>query len=243
MRVRSEPLLAELHAHSTWSDGAYDLPQLVDLYGAKGFDVLCVTDHVTRTDDPIVPAEAPGRGVTPERFPAYLAALEHEAARARTTYGMVVLPGLELSWNDADLDRGAHALAIGLRRHVSVDDGIDGALETAASAGAALVAAHPYRDEPAESPERRTRRFGRDANLRELVHRFELFNRTTLFAWVAEAGLPAVATGDFHRLEHFAGWKTLLPCARDPESIVAYLRSPLPVFLTRLGERPARLAA
>lgn len=52
-----------------------------------------------------------------------------------------------------------------------------------------------------------------------------------------------VATGDFHRLEHLAGWKTLVPCARDSEAIVAYLRSPLPVFLTRLGERPARLAA
>lgn len=243
MRVRSEPLLAELHAHSRWSDGAYPLPQLVGLYGSKGFDVLCVTDHVTRSDDPVVSAQDPGRGVTPDRFGAYLAEIEREARRARDTYGMVVLPGLELSWNDIDLDRAAHAVAIGLRKHVSVDDGLDGALETAATAGAALVAAHPYDDEPAENRDRGTRRFARDAHLRGLVHRFELFNRTTLFGWVAEAGLPAVATGDFHRLEHLSGWKTLIPCARDPEAIAAYLRTPLPVFLSRLGESSVRLAA
>ena len=43
-----EPLLCELHAHTTWSDGALTLPQLVDLYGRSGFDVLAVTDHVVR---------------------------------------------------------------------------------------------------------------------------------------------------------------------------------------------------
>ena len=38
-------LLCELHAHTTWSDGALSLPELVDVYGNAGFDVLCVTDH------------------------------------------------------------------------------------------------------------------------------------------------------------------------------------------------------
>ncbi|MGL6279830.1 MAG: PHP domain-containing protein [Gaiella sp.] len=243
MRARREPLLAELHAHTSWSDGSYTIAQLVDLYGSRGFDVLCVTDHVTRSDDPLLAPSAPARGVTSERFPAYLATIERESRRARETYGLVVLPGLELSFNDNDPDRSAHAVAIGLRRHVSVDEGIDGALETASTAGAALVAAHPHDAEPAEGRDTATRRFHLDPALRLLVHRFELFNRTTLFSWVSDAGLPAVATGDFHRLEHLAGWKTLLPCARDPEAVVAYLRSPLPVFLSRLGERPARLAA
>lgn len=39
------PLLCELHAHSTWSDGSLTLTELVDLYGMHGFDVLCLTDH------------------------------------------------------------------------------------------------------------------------------------------------------------------------------------------------------
>jgi predicted metal-dependent phosphoesterase TrpH len=46
------PLLSELHAHSTWSDGDLSVREPVDLYGRSGFDVLAITDHVVRTDDP-----------------------------------------------------------------------------------------------------------------------------------------------------------------------------------------------
>src|SRR5207248_1344961 len=41
-------LLCELHAHSRWSDGELALPEVIDLYGRAGFDVLCITDHVVR---------------------------------------------------------------------------------------------------------------------------------------------------------------------------------------------------
>ena len=47
--LRTGALLAELHAHTTWSDGSLPLPALVDLYGSRGFDVLCVPDHACRT--------------------------------------------------------------------------------------------------------------------------------------------------------------------------------------------------
>ena len=76
-----------------------------------------------------------------------------------------------------------------------------------------------------------------------LAHRFELFNRTRLFGWVAEAGLPAVACGDFHRSAHLAGWKTLLPSMHDEVAVVDYLRSPRPVCLVRLDRELAELAA
>jgi len=52
VKSKRNPLLCELHAHTTWSDGELALPELVDLYGRNGFDVLCVTDHVVRGDDP-----------------------------------------------------------------------------------------------------------------------------------------------------------------------------------------------
>ena len=51
---------------------------------------------------------------------------------------------------------------------------------------------------------------------------------------MAEAGLPGIATGDFHCPEHLAGWKTLLPCLAEEDAVLGYLRSPLPVFLARL---------
>ena len=40
---RHRPLLCELHAHTTWSDGLLSLRELVDLYGETGFDVARAT--------------------------------------------------------------------------------------------------------------------------------------------------------------------------------------------------------
>ena len=176
-------------------------------------------------------------------FPLYLAEIEREAARAWRTYGMLVIPGLELTFNDEEPVMAAHAVAIGLREFVSVDGGIAEAMRSATQAGAALVAAHPNGDEPATLRGRLTRRFSRDAGLRGLAHRFELFNRTQLFGWVADAGLPAVASGDFHDPRHLRGWKTLLPARHEEAAIVEYLRSTRPVYLTRLDDDLARAAA
>jgi 3',5'-nucleoside bisphosphate phosphatase len=244
MRRSLGPLLCELHAHSRWSDGELTLAELVDLHGRSGFDVLCVTDHVVRTDDPWREEEgAPFSSIEEAAFPLYLAEIERETARAARTYGMLVVPGLELTFNDPEPVLAAHAVAIGLREFVSVDEGIAEAMRTAAKAGAAVVAAHPNADEPEAVRGRLTKRFSRDAGLRALAHRFELFNRTQLFGWVATAALPAVASGDFHTPTHLLGWKTLLPSLHDEGAVVDYLRSPRPVYLARLDDELARVAA
>src|SRR5687768_8830015 len=107
-RHRTGHLLAELHAHTTWSDGLFPVPALVDLYGLRGFDVLCITDHACRS------LAEPTAGVTEANFGAYLAEIECEAARAREQYGLLVVPGLELTYNDVDPGLSAHALALGL---------------------------------------------------------------------------------------------------------------------------------
>jgi 3',5'-nucleoside bisphosphate phosphatase len=241
MRRKIEPLLCELHAHTLWSDGALTLPELVDLYGRNGFDVLCITDHVNRTDDPWLPADAPARGIVRANHAEYLSELYAQAERARREYDLLVLPGLELTYNDLDPYLAAHAVAVGCGVFVSVDDGIDAALAKARGEGAALVAAHPYRARRGTIPSRLTLRWSRDwRRLREHVDRWELFNRSDLYGWTAECGLPAVANGDFHRPEHLHGWKTLLPCSKDEAAVVDYLRSPRPTFLTRI-DPPAEL--
>jgi len=245
MRRKVEPLLCELHAHTRWSDGDLTLPELVDLYGRNGFDVLAVTDHVVRRDDPFCPVDAPPLRLREETHAEYLAEIEREAERARARYDLLLLPGFELTYNDLDPSVAAHAVAVGCRTFVGVDDGIDAALVRARDEGAALVAAHPYlqRDD-GKSPARATERFSRDwRELEALVDRWELFNRYELFGWVAEQGLPAVASGDFHKPEHLHGWKTLLPCAKEEEAVVAYLRSRRPAFLTRIDDVPLLRAA
>ncbi len=244
MIVESRPLLCELHAHTTWSDGTFTLPEVVDLYGSHGFDVLAVTDHVLRSDDPW-PSEHPGRGcIDEENYDAYLSAVHAESARARETYDMLVVPGLELTYNDADPDEAGHAVAVGLRSFIEMDHGLAEAMRAARSAGAAIIAAHPHGDGPRDDPARETRRFFRDWKvLGGLIDRFELFNQREVFSWVANAGLPSIASGDFHRLEHLATWKTLLPCEKSEVAVVEYLRSARPAFITRLDRHPALAAA
>lgn len=243
MIVKTRPLLCELHAHTTWSDGVLSLAELVDLYGSRGFDVLVVTDHALRSDDPWPLANPDGAWVDGDNHGAYLEAIAQEGSRARTLYDLVLVPGLELTYNDSEPDRAGHAVAVGLRDYVSVDGGLAAAMTDARRRGAAVVAAHPHTD-PSEDPVRATCFFWREWRvLGGLIDRYELFNRRDVFSWVANAGLPAVASGDFHRPEHLSSWKTLLPCEKSESAVVSYLRSSRPAYVTRLDrvltERPA----
>src|SRR5262245_61388562 len=191
-----KPLLSELHAHTTWSDGALTVAELVDLYGHAGFDVL--------------------------------------------VHGLLLIPGLELTYDDPDPRRAAHALAIGLREHVDVNAGLEQALGAARSHGAALIGAHPYALGELGGTPRSTADVAEEPEgAAEAVHRFEVCNRHDFFAWVARARLPVVASGDFHRPEHLATWKTLLPTEKSEEAVVDYLRSRQPAFLAPFEPAPA----
>jgi hypothetical protein len=212
-------LLCELHAHTTWSDGHLTLAELVDLYGENGFDVLCITDHSVRLDDPTPTA------VDRWTWPAYATAIRAETVRAREQYDLVLVPGLELSDNRDDPDLSAHALALGLGEHIAVDGGIVEALEAANDLRAAVVAAHPYAVGDVTSLRATRRIAGQLETFRPLVHRYELFNRHEVFSWVATEGLPPIASGDVHTARHLSSWKTLLPCEKDPTAVVDYLRS------------------
>jgi predicted metal-dependent phosphoesterase TrpH len=221
-----QPLLCELHAHTTWSDGALSVRELVDLYGQAGFDVLAVTDHVVR---PGVNAQS----IRDETYDLYLNELEAEGERALGRYGLLVVPGLELTFDDPDPRLGAHALALGVRRFIGLERGLESALVEAADAGAALVGAHPYTVAGTKGSHRTTARFAEAPEwAAEAVHRFELCNRHEFFDWVARAQLPVVANGDFHRPEHLATWKTLVAAERTEEAVLACLRSRDPVALT-----------
>ena len=176
--MKPPPLLCELHAHTSWSDGALTIRELVDLYGRSGFDVLAVTDHTVRD----------GRHVHEGIWPQYRDAVEAERERAFALYGLLLIAGLELTYDDPDPLRAAHAVAVGLHEFVGG----------------------------------RTARFAAEwRELRGAVDRFELVNRHEAFPWVADACLPAVASGDFHRAEHLATWKTMLPCAKHERAVVA----------------------
>jgi hypothetical protein len=195
-----------------------------------------VTDHTHPSGDPWVQL-----GIRPERQAEYFLDVQLEAERAWSEHGLLLLPGLELTDNAADPDAAAHALALGLRTSVTLEHGIASGIAAARSAGAVIVAAHPSGPEGGAAS---TRRFWRELDtFRDLVDRWELINGHTAFPWVAEARLPVVANGDFHRLEHLATWKTLLPCEQDEEAVLDYLRSTARTHLTVFDPAARPIAA
>jgi 3',5'-nucleoside bisphosphate phosphatase len=225
------PLLAELHAHTTWSDGVLTPTELVDLYGRTGFDVLAITDHVVHASK--------GAHVRSENYDAYLEELDAEAERARHRFGLLVIPGLELTFDDADPRQAGHAVAVGLRSFVSVEAGLDTALQDARSAGAALIAAHPYPLADATASSRGTSRFAEEPDwAAQAVDRFELFNRDERFDWIGRCRLPSVATGDFHRPEHLLTRKTVLTCEHTEQAVIAALRTRVRWPMPRIEELP-----
>src|SRR6476620_10831518 len=93
-------ILADLHMHSTFSDGKLTIPELVDLYGARGFGAIAITDHLCESSTLIGrAAHYLDRTLTPATFPLYLEILKSESLRAWDRYRMVVIPGFELTKN------------------------------------------------------------------------------------------------------------------------------------------------
>src|SRR6266508_332138 len=43
-------LLCDFHVHTTYSDGDLPLPEVVDLFGRSGHDVIAITDHIVNRD-------------------------------------------------------------------------------------------------------------------------------------------------------------------------------------------------
>ena len=93
-------LLADFHVHSTWSDGRLPIPEIVDVFGRTGHDVIAITDHVVKkTHSSERSRTAAGSRSRSDNLDAYRAEIERETKRAWDEYRMVVLPGVELTRN------------------------------------------------------------------------------------------------------------------------------------------------
>ena len=194
-------LLADFHIHTSWSDGRHPLPEVVDLFGRSGHDVIAITDHVVNRDTLIgKTAHRMGLSVSAESWAAYRDEVEREARRAWDRYRMVVLAGCELTRNAPTGGRSAHALALGLDSFVSADGPVEEALTRAREAGAVTVACHP--NEQSGWFENTLYLWNRRNEVAGLVDLWEVACRWDLFPKVARSGLSFVGNSDFHRKSH-----------------------------------------
>jgi predicted metal-dependent phosphoesterase TrpH len=232
-------LLCDFHVHTRWSDGRLSVREVIDLYGKTGhFDVIAITDHILMERDLLARV---GRlaslgyrnySVTEDRFSGYLDEIESEAIRARRLYGMLVIPGAEITQNHIRSKKNSHIVGLNLRKWISADQPAEKILQEIRRQGALSIACHPHH--------RTTRRveigtcylWDHRKKVGGLVDVWEAANRDDLFSVTSLKHYPYVANSDFHKPKHLYSWKTLLRCEKDWEAIADTLRSNVDVALT-----------
>lgn len=233
-------LLCDFHIHTTYSDGVLPLPQVVDLFGQSGHDVIAITDHIVNRDNGLGKiAHRIGNSLNPETFRRYSEEIQREAERAWRSYGMLVLPGAEMTRNTVNRDTSVHALALGLDEYLSADGDPLEMLREVQARGAVSVACHPH--EMSEWYANTWYLWNRRKTVGDLVHLWEVGCRWELFPVVSRESLPHMANSDFHRPEHLYAWKTLLNADRTRESVLAALKRGTGIGVLRLT--PERAAA
>ncbi|HTO74380.1 MAG TPA: PHP domain-containing protein [Gemmatimonadales bacterium] len=232
-------LLCDFHIHTTWSDGSVPLPDVVDLYGQAGFDVIAVTDHVYPSDNAIGAwAERLGKAVSADRFPDYLSALQQEADRALRRYGMLLIPGVEITKNYLSEQDSAHGLLVGIRDFISPDQSWLDIFREAREREALVVACHPYHT--AHEFHDTLHFWNHRQEYTPHVDAWEVANRTDLFTGVSLGNLPILANSDFHKPQHLYSWKTLLPCEKRVDAVKDCIRDNRGVAITLFRNGTAR---
>lgn len=216
-------LLADLHIHSTFSDGKMTIPEIVDFYGQRGFDCIAITDHICEDRTFLgVAASYLSCTLTPATFPLYMAILKTEAERAWDQYKMIVIPGFELSKNSWFNHRSAHILGLGVSEWMSADgDVVDLARRIRAQGGLA-VAAHPVSTRKLEPQTYHL--WNRREELAGEFDAWEVASGPHIFEEVRTSGLPMLASSDLHHPRQINAWKTLLHCERHPEAVLDAIR-------------------
>jgi predicted metal-dependent phosphoesterase TrpH len=225
-------LLCDFHIHTRYSDGSVELGRTVDLFGQAGFDVIAITDHVVNGDSSFGKLAHRFRlTVDEDNFAAYVSHVRQEAARAWEKYGMLIIPGVEISKNYLSPDKSAHFLILDIKEFIPACWNYEKIFLAAKEQNALIVACHPH-----HSSEMATRDTLFLWNNREkyakYIDAWEIANRDDVFNVISLKKYPYIANSDFHRVRHIYSWKTLLNCEKDTTSIKQCIRHNKGVAIT-----------
>jgi predicted metal-dependent phosphoesterase TrpH len=211
-------LLTDLHIHSTFSDGKLSIPELIDFYGSRGFNIIAITDHLCEEESFVGKASNfLGKTLTQKTFPQYLQIIKEESARALEQYGMMVVPGIELTKNSLYFHRSAHILALGISDYISADGDIFDLIKNIKDQGALAIAAHPVSTQLIGHQTYHL--WDKREELFDKIDAWEVASGPNLFKEVLESNLPMIANSDFHHPGHMKSWKTLIDCEYQFDSM------------------------
>src|SRR6185295_6535789 len=82
--------------------------------------------------------------VTHDRFAAYLEEIEREAERAKRLYGLLVIPGAEITQNHIRSRKNSHIVALNIREYISADQPAEDILKEIRRQEGLSIACHPH---------------------------------------------------------------------------------------------------
>ena len=243
-RHNQRALLCDFHIHTNYSDGRLTVPEVVDFYGSRGFDCICITDHWTD------PRRLIGKlsRLTPftlsyDQIGEYFEVIAREARRAWRRYQMLVLTGLEFNKDGPTSKSSAHLLGIDLKEPISPRLDLRRTIERIHEQGGLAVASHPHVMK-SEWTKDTLYLWENQEEFLPLIDAWEIANRNNLFTPVSLKRLPFLANSDFHKPKHIFSWKTLLSCEKDAEAIKDCIRRNEHVSITLYrGEAPEETVA
>ncbi len=212
-------LLCDFHIHSNYSDGKLSVPEIIDFYGERGFDCICITDHLAD------PKHLLGRIIelanctlAQDQIEEYFAVIERERQRAWRRYKMLVMTGIEFNKDGYTAKTSAHLLGIDLKAPISGALDIPDLIEEIHRQGGLAVASHPHIMK-SEWGKNTLFFWENQEKFAPLLDAWEIANRDNIFNDIGLKRLPFIANSDFHKPKHIYSWKTLIYAQKDPEAI------------------------
>jgi UDP-N-acetylglucosamine:LPS N-acetylglucosamine transferase len=137
--------LCDFHIHTNYSDGRLTLPEVIDFYGGRGFDCICITDHVTDPCRLIGKfSELLNFSIAGDQLDEYFDMLERERRRAWRKYDMLVMAGLEFNKEGFTKKTSGHLLGLDLKAPIAPSLSFVEIIAQIHSQAGLAVAAHPH---------------------------------------------------------------------------------------------------
>lgn len=228
----STMLLCDFHIHTKYSDGSVELRRTVDLFGQTGFDVIAITDHVVNGDSAFGKLAHRFRfSINEQNFPVYMERLREEAERAWNKYGMLIIPGVEISKNYLSSEKSAHILIIDIKEFIPACWSYEKIFLAAKEQDALVVACHPHHSSEITTRDTLFLWNNRD-KYAKYIDAWEIANRDDVFNVISLEKYPYIANSDFHKARHLYSWKTLLNCDKNVASVKRCIRHNRGVAIT-----------
>jgi UDP-N-acetylglucosamine:LPS N-acetylglucosamine transferase len=224
--------LCDFHIHTNYSDGRLPLPEVIDFYGRRGFDCICITDHIADPRRLIGKfSELLSLTVARDQLDEYFDMIECERRRAWRKYDMLVMTGLEFNKEGFTSKTSGHLLGLDLKAPIDPALGFVEIIAQIHSQGGLAVAAHPHVMK-SEWGKNTLFLWENQEVFAPIIDAWEIANRNNIFTPVGLKRFAFLANSDFHKPKHIYSWKTLLHCEKDYAAIKACIRRNEHVSLT-----------